>query len=165
LSELWAAALPAIVSDFGAQKARVLAEDLGWVVDPWQPEALADLIRTLIADASAIERRTRRLLERPHRDEAAMVGDHVRLWLELADRGPRRALPAGAEADALREFSAGAPPPTSAWRRSLGLWVEELRKTEWYRDLPLRRLLPESARAGVERGLLRAMGKKRPMKG
>jgi glycosyltransferase involved in cell wall biosynthesis len=160
LSELWAAALPAIVSDFGAQKARVLAEDLGWVVNPWQPQALADLLRTLIADRSAIEERIRRLRERPTRDEAAMLRDHVRLWLELVDRGPRRTLPEGAEAEAAREFSAGAPRPTNAWLRALGLRADALRKTEWYRDLPLRRLLPEAARARVERGLQRVMRKK-----
>jgi len=38
--------------------------------------------------------------------------------------------------------------------------VDELRKTESYRDLALRRLLPEAARARVERGLLRLLGKK-----
>jgi len=160
LSELWAAGLPAIVSDLGAQQERVLAEDLGWIIDPWQPKALSDLIRKLIADPSAIEQRMQRLLERPHRDEAAMVGDHVRLWRELESRGPRRALRPGAGADAEREFLAGAPRPARAWLRALGRRVDELRKTESYRDLALRRLLPEAARARVERGLLRLLGKK-----
>ena len=61
LSELWACGLPVIVSDLGAQRERALAEDLGWTINPWRPETLADLISALLADRASIERRVERL--------------------------------------------------------------------------------------------------------
>jgi glycosyltransferase involved in cell wall biosynthesis len=160
LSELWAAGMPVIVSDLGAQKERVLAGDLGWTIDPWEPSELSNLILDLVTERGAIEQRMQRLRSRPHRDEGAMVGDHVCVWHELAKRGPRRTLPAEAVTDAKREFNAAAPRASSAVLRAVARRVDELRKSEWYRDLPLRRLLPEAARARVERGVLAAMRKK-----
>ncbi len=160
LSEIVACGLPVIASDLGALGARVSADELGWSFDPWQPAELARLLERLIAEPSLIEARMRRLAARPLRDERAMLEAHVALWRELGARGLRSVPDAETERAARRAWAEAAGRPRHAARDALARGLRAIRSSEWYRDLPLRGLLPEAWRARVEATILRRWEKK-----
>jgi len=156
LSEIVACGLPVIASDLGALRGRVSADELGWTFDPWQPAELARLLQRLVAEPALIEGRMRRLAARPLRDERAMLEEHVALWRELGARGPRSVPDAETVSAARRAWADAAGRPRHAARNALARWLGAIRSSEWYRDLPLRGLLPEAWRARFEATILRA---------
>jgi hypothetical protein len=79
-----------------------------------------------------------------------MAAEHAALYRELAARGRRRTPDAAELARAEQEFQSfgnrsrpGASTIRKTWR--------SVRHSRFYRELPLRRLLPESIRGAVER--------------
>jgi glycosyltransferase involved in cell wall biosynthesis len=142
LSECISAGVPVVASDVGAFAERVRDEGCGWLFDPWQPESLGAALASLIdADGSAaVARLDPRWLPTP----AGMALEHERLYLELG-REERRARTSDASSVERRLLNGRAVRGGAvryAWRA--------LRRTHFYRELALRRLLPEKLRSDVE---------------
>jgi glycosyltransferase involved in cell wall biosynthesis len=148
LSEVIAAGLPVVASNVGALSERVSRQGLGWTFDPWAPETLSAVVGKLANNRSSVDDAASRVRALPHRTEAAMVRDHVALWTALgkSQRAARRDVGerAGAQWTRGTELAAIGGP---AWPARL---VARLRHTDFYRDLPLRRVLPESTRRMLE---------------
>jgi glycosyltransferase involved in cell wall biosynthesis len=149
LSEVTAAGLPVVASNVGALSERVSRHGLGWTFDPWAPETLAAVVGKLVNDRSSVDEAASRVRALPRRTEAAMVRDHLLLWEALAkSQGARPNVGKGAGVKWKRatELAANGGP---AWPARL---VATLRHTDLYRDLPLRRVLPEATRKMLEAG-------------
>ncbi|MFO0566319.1 MAG: glycosyltransferase [Polyangiaceae bacterium] len=136
LSECVAAAVPVVASDIGALGERVRHERCGWLFDPTRPESLHELLFRL-ADRAELCQLAREMTERVPRTPAEMALDLTRLYLELEPSG-------GVERNLGPVALRTRRPPRSV--RALSA----LRHSKFYRDLPLRRVLPETLRARVE---------------
>lgn len=149
LSELLAIGLPVIASDLGALGERVRRDRLGWVFDPWDPRTLARVLVDVEKERSAIEFFARRIRERPLRTEAEMARDHAEVVRSLVALGPKphdeRRLD-GARA----EYAAGQARARKRRRSVLARAVVRLRRSDAYRDLRLRKILPEETRHSIE---------------
>jgi glycosyltransferase involved in cell wall biosynthesis len=164
LSEVVAAGLPVLASDLGALGERVREGGLGFVFDPWAPHAFGRLVARLSRDRAELEAAAARVRALPVRTEVDMAEDHAALWAALArDRRSRRlapALDAHERGEALRTFRDGEA-RAAAQRKdvvasTLAAVARAVRRSDAYRDLPLRRLLPERARKRIEAAMQRA---------
>jgi glycosyltransferase involved in cell wall biosynthesis len=163
LSEVLAAGLPVVVSDLGALPERVVRDGFGWAFDPFSPTTLSRLLADLSTNPHRVNLAAAHVRARPQRAEQAMADDHVRLWNALRDQAALSVRDPSHEtkntwirgvADATREREH----PLSR----LGGLVAALRRSDFYRDLPLRRALPESTRKTIETALTRLRGFGRP---
>jgi hypothetical protein len=160
LSELLACGLPVITSNLGAQRERVAAPGLGWSFDPAQPAELAALLEGLLAEPARIARCMERVAARPHHDERSMLDAHVALWRELSARGRRREPDPDLRAAARRTWALAAARPRNPALVVAGRGIEAIRRSEWYRDLSLRGLVPERWRARVQDWIAGALREK-----
>jgi glycosyltransferase involved in cell wall biosynthesis len=146
LSECSAAAVPVVASDRGALGERVRDEQCGWIFDPGRPASLAAVLERLV-DRSEIAAVKRRLEARTVHTAADMAAEHEQIYVELAGRGRRQGVDDARRGEALRLFHAsrcrGQGRLRAAWRA--------LRRSKPYRDLGLRRALPETLRGVIER--------------
>lgn len=142
LSEVIAAGVPVIGSDLGALSERIRGDRLGFVFDPWAPETLSSLLADLDRDRIRVDAVARHVRTLPVRTEAEMLKDHVDLWSSVAEGAKPASDPALLAAFEAARAAARAP-------SRLLEWVEAARATDFYRDLPLRTLLPESTRKRV----------------
>ncbi len=149
LSEVLAIGLPVIASDLGALGERVRRDRLGWVFDPWDPRTLARVVVDVERERSAIEFFARRIRERPLRTEAQMARDHADIVRSLVALGPKpHDEPALRRARA--EYSEGTVRARRSRRSLLARAVLRLRRSDAYRDLRLRKILPEQTRHSIE---------------
>jgi glycosyltransferase involved in cell wall biosynthesis len=161
LSEVVAAGFPVITSHLGALGERVSEGELGWLFDPFEPKTFAALMRRLVSDRAELERVANHLAALPPRDEAQMSEDHAELWSELVTREvapPSR--PAGTEIigprrEALEAFERGMARARKRRPSRLDAFFDFAKKTDFYRDLRLRKLLPEDTRKAIEHALRR----------
>jgi glycosyltransferase involved in cell wall biosynthesis len=155
LSELIAAGLPVIASDLGALGERVREGRLGWTFDPWAPAEFAAIVGRLARGRAEIDELAAHVRAVPHRSEGDMARDHAVLFEELAQKGNVRddeddqASGSGPDS-ALAAYRRGVAALASRPPSRLADLVDRLRRTDFYRDLPLRRLLPEKTRKKVE---------------
>jgi hypothetical protein len=103
-----------------------------------------------------------------------MARDHAALWADVSQRRAHAGAPALGSArlkdprsHALESFEAGVARALGRRPSRAGALLDFFKRTDFYRDLPLRRLLPEGARKTIERMLRRpsydgARGKARP---
>jgi glycosyltransferase involved in cell wall biosynthesis len=160
LSEVLAAGVPAIVSNLGALPERVVRDGFGWAFDPFSPNTLSRLLVDLSQNPQRVNLAASRVRARPQRSEQAMVDDHLALWSALR-QGPRQRvaiLPSWAE----ETWSRGAEDAVHEREHPLSrlaTLVAKVRGSEFYRDLPLRRVLPESTRKAIEAALTRLRGR------
>jgi len=163
LSECAAATVPVVASDVGALGERIPSEDCGWLFDPTRPETLAQVLEGL-ADRRDMTRVKKGLEQRVVRTVADMAREHADLYRDVVKAASSevagsdgagataRAEPAAVtaiderRAAARRRFEAARPRGNAG----LGRAWRALRRSKLYRELPLRRLLPEAVRAGVE---------------
>lgn len=155
LSEVTAAGFPVLGSDLGALGERIREGDLGWVVDPFEPALFARKVAELVTNRDEVERAAARVLSTPRRDESDMARDHAVLWSDVSKWRARAAAPEQAGPRALDDFGAGVARAAERRPSRFGALLDSLKKTDFYRDLPLRRLLPETTRKTVERLLRR----------
>jgi glycosyltransferase involved in cell wall biosynthesis len=158
LSEIVAAGLPVVASDLGALGERVREGGLGWTFDPWAPGTLHDVLRTLTGDRVAIDAAARRVRALPHRTEADMVRDHAAVWADVAAthatmHAARPAATTSDETAALAAYREGERAAAARRPSRAERLVSALRKTDFYRDLSLRRLLSEQTRRSVEESM------------
>lgn len=155
LDECLAARVPVLASDIGALGERVRDLGGGWTFDPWQPATFAAAMEGL-ADRRQIAAVKRWLEERRARTPRDMAADHATVYRELAtgrvpaDPQRRRA--------ATARFGSAPAPAVPALRRGWRM----IRRSRLYRELPLRRLLPEAVRGRIERraaGLLQKLSR------
>jgi glycosyltransferase involved in cell wall biosynthesis len=148
LSEIAAAGLPVIASDLGALGERVRRERLGFTFDPWNATELAGLVNRLTWERDLVDEVAAHVRALPVRSEAEMAEDHAELYRELA----RKPSPTPTDdSETLRARFAEGERAARALRGSR-TWqaLEAFRKTDFYRDLPLRRVLGEETRAKIE---------------
>jgi glycosyltransferase involved in cell wall biosynthesis len=159
LSEVMAAGLPVIASDLGALPERVVRQGLGWTFDPWAPATLSALILDLSTNRGRVDEAAARVRARPHRSEEAMADDHVALWTALRGLPGRTREEPGRSARGpwIRGAELAARGRSARLARLAGL-VATLRRSDFYRDFPLRRALPESTRKTVEAAVARLLG-------
>ena len=160
LSEVVAAGFPVLASDLGALGERVRESELGWLSDPFEPATFAGMVARLAGDRPEVERVAAHVSGLPHRGEPEMAHDHAMLWEELSQREPRLApLPALEQERAARAatalFAAGVERAEARRPSRLDALFEFAKKSDFYRDLRLRRLLPERARKAIEHALRR----------
>jgi len=161
LSEAVAAGFPVLTSHLGALGERVSNGDLGWLFDPFEPRTLAAVVQRLTADRGEVERVARHVASLPHRDEAQMAEEHAELWRALAaSDGSGSVHPAGAEVvgprrEALSAFERGMARARQRRPSRLDAFLHFAKKTDFYRDLRLRKLLPEETRKAIEHALRR----------
>jgi glycosyltransferase involved in cell wall biosynthesis len=164
LSELVAAGLPVIASDLGALGERVRDGRLGWTFDPWAPAGFAALVGRLARGRAEIDEVAAHVRATPHRSEGDMARDHAALYDELARRGgPDAGEPVGSPSldAALLAFQRGVAAAGERSPSRVEALVGRLRRTDFYRDLPLRRLLPEKTRKKVEGAMSQLLRKPR----
>lgn len=160
LSEVTAAGFPVLGSDLGALGERIRDGALGWVFDPFEPADFARKVAELVARREEVERIAAHLRTRPRRSEEEMAIDHVALWSAVSRRRGAMGSPRSAELDGARlreieSFEAGVARAAHRRPSRAGTLLDFFKKTDFYRDLPLRRLLPEGARKSIERALRR----------
>lgn len=146
LSECASAAVPVVASNVGALRERVMEEEYGWLFDPREPESLVSVLGALV-DGVELDRVRRKLESRPTRTPRDMASDHAAVYRELALPAPN-AISEERSAEARRRFEDAAPGGAARLRQ---VW-RRVRRSKLYRELPLRRLLPEPLRARIERG-------------
>jgi glycosyltransferase involved in cell wall biosynthesis len=153
LSEVTSTGIPAIASNLGALGERVDAEGLGWTFDPWDEAGFAALLSRLERDRDEIDRVASRVRSLERRTEQQMASECADVWARVAAL-PRRAVPADTS-NAEAHF--GAAMRRAAQRRPgvFGRGIERFRKTDFYRDLRLRRAIPVSVRKRLEDAALR----------
>ena len=158
LSEVVAAGLPALVSDLGAPADRVREGGLGWVFDPFTPADFAAKVRKLAGDRGEVDRAAAHVRALPRRSERDMARDHVALWTGLANEGaPRRTTTtAQAAAAALATFEEGEARAARPRPSRLEALYDRVKRSDFYRDLRLRRLISEETRGAIERVMRRA---------
>ncbi|HEX7668137.1 MAG TPA: glycosyltransferase [Polyangiaceae bacterium] len=163
LSEVLAAGLPVVVSDLGALPERVVRDGFGWAFDPFSPLTLSRLLADLSTNPHRVNTAAAHVRARPERAEQAMADDHVALWTALRNQPERwvRDVPAGIEDAWVRGVDDATREREHPLSRLVSL-VTALRGTDFYRDLPLRRALPESTRKAVEAAIVRLRGFGRP---
>lgn len=157
LSEVFAAGLPAAVSDLGALAERVRSTQAGWTFDPWKPETFRDTVARLTTDREAVAQATERAQQLTLSTQTEMAVKHAELWNQLAALGAKKTAKAPDWGAARRAYSDGAARAAVGRRSQLSALTESIRRTNWYRDLPLRRLMSEDARRSAERFLRRVV--------
>jgi glycosyltransferase involved in cell wall biosynthesis len=161
LSEVVAAGFPVMTSHLGALGERVGDGELGWLFDPFEPRDFAALVKRLASDRAEVERVARRVDELPLRDETQMTEDHADLWCKLvAEDAASPSRPAGMEIvgprrEALQAFERGMARARKRRPSRLDAFFDFAKKTDFYRDLRLRKLLPEQTRKAIEHALRR----------
>jgi glycosyltransferase involved in cell wall biosynthesis len=158
LSEVIAAGLPVVASHLGALGERVERLGAGWSFDPWQPASLRERLGFLLERRSALVEAARHLRALPVRDEETMARELAEVWRRARPKG--RSVPSETAIERARRRYRGAVLGTSdplAWTRL----VRAVRHSAFYRDLPLRRLLPDDTRRRIQGGLARWMGTKK----
>jgi hypothetical protein len=106
------------------------------------------LLGGLERDRGQIDRVAAHVRSLERRTEEWMVRDHAELWTSLARR-PRREMPAS-ESAATASFEAGRARAAKSRPSKVGIAIDAVRRTDFYRDLPLRRALPVSVRKRLE---------------
>ncbi len=159
LSEVLATGLPALVSNIGALAERVGAAGLGWTFDPWNPQELADRIAELDRNRQSIADASSRVASHPKSDELDMARAHAELWGELASRQPESLPDTERLKEALSRFADGSARARSERPSRFASFAQRVRRTHWYRDLALRRVVSEDARRAAQRALFR-LGKR-----
>lgn len=150
LSELVAARVPVIGSRLGALGERIQNGGFGWTFDPFDPDELARLLERLKNDPELIERARARLGAVELRTEREASHEHARVWSEVA-RSERATRPTPERLSrALLAYERAASIPRSPWRDAIAGAVGALRRSNFYRDFPLRRVLPETLRGSIE---------------
>jgi glycosyltransferase involved in cell wall biosynthesis len=160
LSEVVAAGFPVLTSHLGALGERVSDGELGWLFDPFEPKSFAALVQRLASDRAEVERVAHHVAEMPLRDEAQMAEDHAALWCDLVGRDVAASRPAGTEVvgprrEALEAFERGMARARKRRPSRLDAFFDFAKKTDFYRDLRLRKLLPEDTRKAIEHALRR----------
>lgn len=167
LSEVTAAGLPVMGANLGALGERTAEDGLGWTFDPFDPAAFANLVAELVADRARVDAAATRVEALPVRTESDMAADHVALWASLAgapadsknDAPNSQDMPTSDALDAL--FAEGVRNAAAHPESRLEQWVRAVRQSEFYRDLPLRRVLSESTRHAVDEALARLAARRR----
>jgi glycosyltransferase involved in cell wall biosynthesis len=154
LSEVTAAGFPVLGSDLGALGERIREGGSGWVFDPFEPPGFARRVAELSTHREELERVAAHVRATPRRSEEEMARDHAALWSEVSMRRPRTD-PGVGQTHASASFEAGVARAAQRRPSRAGAVLDFVKKTDFYRDLPLRRLLPESARKTLERVLRR----------
>jgi glycosyltransferase involved in cell wall biosynthesis len=158
LSEVTSAGIPALASNLGALDERVRADGLGWTFDPWDEPGFARLISRLERDRDEIDRVASRVRSRDRRTEEQMVSECAAVWAQVAAL-PRRAVSADtSKADA--RFAAAVRRAADRRPGAIGRAIERFRKSDFYRDLRLRRAVPVSVRKRLEDAALRLAARK-----
>jgi glycosyltransferase involved in cell wall biosynthesis len=155
LSEITSAGIPTIASNLGALGERVPALSLGWTFDPWNAPEFGRLIERLGRDRSEVAAVAAHVRTVERRTEERMVEDCATVWKEVMGLPRRSSLAENSEAEA--RYLAGERRARGRKPGALGRTLERLRKTDYYRDLPLRRLVPISARKRLEDVVLRLL--------
>jgi glycosyltransferase involved in cell wall biosynthesis len=158
LSEAVAAGLPVLASDLGAPADRVSEGGLGWLFDPFTPEDFAAKVRNLAGRRDEVDRVAAHVRRLARRSEEDMARDHTALWTELAARPPRGGGPSAEASTALSAFEEGALRAARHHPSRFVALYDQAKHSDFYRDLRLRRLLPEDTRKAVERALRRRSG-------
>jgi len=107
-----------------------------------------------------VERVAANVRNTPRRSEEEMARDHAALWSEVSRRraslgSPRSDALDGARLREIESFETGVARAARRRPSRVGALLDFVKKTDFYRDLPLRRLLPEGARKSIERALRR----------
>jgi glycosyltransferase involved in cell wall biosynthesis len=147
LSEVTSAGIPAMVSELGALGERVRTEGLGWTFDPWDEDGFAKLLSMLELDRDEVDRVAGHVRSVEHRTEQQMAVDCAGVWAEVAAL-PRRAAVDMSAAGA--RFAAGERRADERRPGRLARAIERFRKTDFYRDLSLRRVVPVALRKRLE---------------
>ncbi|HEX4335281.1 MAG TPA: glycosyltransferase [Polyangiaceae bacterium] len=158
LGEVTAAGFPVLASDLGALGERVRDGALGWLFDPFTPASFADAVSRLVANRAELERVAVHVATLPLRDERDMARDHATLWTELGALAPRPAdSPSSGQSreESLATYAKGVARAGSRRPSRLEALFDRLKKSDFYRDLRLRQILPEGARKAIEQGLRR----------
>ncbi|HVW26682.1 MAG TPA: glycosyltransferase [Polyangiaceae bacterium] len=160
LSEVVAAGFPVIASHLGALGERVSEGDLGWLFDPFDPRSFAAVVKRLAGDRGEVERIARHVGLLPRRDEAQMAAEHAELWCALSAEETGSLRPAGSDAigprrEALEAFEDGMARARRRRPSRLDALFDLAKKTDFYRDLRLRKLLSEDTRKAIEHALRR----------
>lgn len=153
LSEVASVGIPVVASELGALGERVREQGLGWTFDPWDEAAFSRLCAELERDRGSIDRVAARVRSLERRTEERMAEDHGDLWTRLAALPPRGRIERPELIDAFRRGAALARSRTPS---ALARAIDALRRTDFYRDLSLRRALPVAARKRIEEGIVRA---------
>jgi glycosyltransferase involved in cell wall biosynthesis len=153
LSEVTSAGLPAIASNLGALGERVNAEGLGWTFDPWDEAGFVGLLSRLERDRDEIERVAGHVHSLERRSERQMASECADVWARVAAL-PRRTT-ASATSNAEARFGAAVRRAGERRYGLVGRVLERFRKTDFYRDLRLRRAIPVSVRKRLEDAALR----------
>lgn len=163
LSEVTAVGLPVVASDLGALRERVQREQLGWLFDPWAPSTLRSILVEVEARRELVDETAARIRTRPVRTEEAMSQDHAELVRSLEELGPRGqgSLSQPDLSRFMAEYAAGVDRAAEQRPSLLGRAAHRIRKTDMYRDLRLRKILPESTRRNVERWAARLVSRTR----
>lgn len=149
LSEIVAAGIPVIATQLGAIGERVRENRLGWTFDPWNDAEFSDLITLLDRERDRIDAAAAHVRSLERRTVGQMVNDHTGLWSELAAL-PRKSAPA-VEPSFLESFEAGRAIARGRRSSMLAGLAAAVRRTDFYRDLTLRRMVPLSLRKRIER--------------
>lgn len=151
LSEVTAIGLPVVASDLGALGERVRTEALGWLFDPWEPSTLRRALSEATSERGLVDAAAERVRARPVRTEVDMARDHADLVRAVAALGPRPGGEGPLERSRLEAaYASGAALAAKEKPSLLARAAHVLRKTDMYRDLRLRTLLPEKTRLAIE---------------
>jgi hypothetical protein len=158
LSEVTSVGIPAITSNLGALGERVRSGGLGWTFDPWDEVAFRSLLARLVGDPSEVDRVADHVRTLERRTEEQMAADCAEVWTKLAGL-PKRA-PTVDPATAEARFVAARRRADDRRLGRLGRAIERFRQTDFYRDLPLRRVVPVSVRKRLEDAAFRFAAKR-----
>jgi glycosyltransferase involved in cell wall biosynthesis len=162
LSEVTAAGFPVLASDLGALGERVREDALGWLFDPFDPSSFARVVAHLASNREELERVAVHVAALPRRGEVRMAIEHADLWTEVGEREARARAGTGSPGTldetrrtALSAFEAGVLRAGHLRPSRLDALFDFAKKTDFYRDLRLRRLLSERTRKAIESVLRR----------
>lgn len=88
LTETWAAGIPAICSNLGALRERVLAHGGGWLADPQNPEAWYQLLQKIIRNPADFQRKKDQAKAYPLKTTHEMVEAYIALYQQIFQASP-----------------------------------------------------------------------------